>query len=122
MGSYQHGMMSAILLMAGSFGLISISTPLPPGTEHAFHIVGFLVETLTFLYHIKPSPLDHVVHVMAGYCWVGLVVTTVLQCCYPREVLLASARSLLMLLQGAWSIQNAFIMFSGQQLSLPEKV
>lgn len=112
-GSFQHGMMSGILLLAGMLGLLSIAFPLPQGSEHAFHIVGFLVEALVFWYHIKPSLLDHVVHVMAGYCWFGLAAMTALQCWHPHDFLLACGRTLLMLLQGAWSIQNAHIMFSG---------
>jgi hypothetical protein len=88
---------------------------MPVGTEHAFHVVGFLTESLVVWFHIKPSPLDHVVHVMAGYCWRGLAVTSALQCLQPQAFLLACARTLLMLLQGAWSVQNAYIMFSGEQ-------
>ncbi|WIA10716.1 hypothetical protein OEZ85_010890 [Tetradesmus obliquus] len=112
-GSFQHGFMSLCLLLGGLVGLLCLAFPLPAGTEHGIHVVGFLAESLVFWYHIKPSPLDHVVHVMAGYCWLGLAATSALQCVQPRAFLLACARTLLMLLQGAWSIQNAYIMFSG---------
>jgi hypothetical protein len=112
-GSFQHGYMSLCILLAGLLGLLCLAFPLPSGTEHACHVVGFLTESLVFWYHIKPSPLDHVVRVMAGYCWLGLAATSALQCVQPRAFLLACARTLLMLLQGAWSIQNAYIMFSG---------
>jgi hypothetical protein len=114
-GSFQHGYMSFCLLLGGLVGLICLAFPMPPGTEHAFHVVGFLTESLVFWFHIKPLPLDHVVHVMAGYCWLGLAATSALQCLQPQAFLLACARTLLMLLQGAWSIQNAYIMFSGEQ-------
>jgi hypothetical protein len=123
-GSFQHGYMSFCLLLGGLVGLTCLAFPMPAGTEHAFHVVGFLTESLVFWAHIKPSPLDHVTHVMAGYCWLGLAATSALQCLQPQAFLLGCARTLLLLLlllllQGAWSIQNAYIMFSGKKGRMP---
>ncbi|KAF8061415.1 SAMHD1 [Scenedesmus sp. PABB004] len=80
-GSFQHGLMSGINAAAGALGLLALAAPapLPSGAEHAFHVAGFALETLVFCWHIKPSPLDHAVHVMAGYVWAGLAATSALQ-------------------------------------------
>jgi Family of unknown function (DUF716) len=78
--------------------------------------LAFLVEGLLLVFHLKGSPLEILLHKILVITIFITVLVMFLEIVYPRSVLLAVARSQLVLLQGVWWLQMARMMYRSTYL------
>lgn len=74
----------------------------------AFAIQAFLMGT-----HTKHIPLDAAVHTFVFYTMVGCTVATLIEASFRRNIMLTTARSFFVILQGGWLCMAARILFEG---------
>ena len=86
--------------------------------------MAYVIEGLLFAFHLRGDQLDVEIHTLLVIT-IFLTAIVILAEIHKSNVLLASLRPILVIMQGVWFVQAAFILFRGmsclQQLSISAK-
>jgi hypothetical protein len=107
---FQHVTFASFFLIYVVVGLVTehfpTILPLPPGTVHATFALGFLMELVVFhLGHHPGTDLESFVHMLMQLILVCLVTFMFLEILWPRSILIAVARCMVLLMKGTWFFQ-----------------
>jgi hypothetical protein len=113
MGDIQHVTMYLFFFLSGLCDVLvqRQCRVAVPGLDYAAGSLAFAVEWLLFSEHLRGrSPLDVHVHSLLLYVIAACVGVTLLEYKCPHNVLFALMRCAMVLLQGTWFFQVAFIL------------
>ncbi|XP_067675443.1 transmembrane protein 45B-like [Haliotis asinina] len=122
-GNGQHATM---FFFFGFTGIVDIlhyyRAPIPPNTEYISYFIAFMVEGLLFKFHLHGrSELDVLLHTFLVYVIFAGAVSVLVEMRFRHHILASVMRSYLMLLQGTWFWQVAFILFNPIEGATPWK-
>jgi hypothetical protein len=109
----QHSTMYAAFILSGIVEiLMHAKFELPKRTEYVFNLIGFFVEFLLFKFHLHGrNEIDILMHTLLLYAIAGCIVSGVLECCKPENVIFAYGRILFTMLQGTWFFEAGFVLY-----------
>lgn len=112
-----NGQHATMFFFFGLSGLVDILVhhrfPLPKGVEYLVGALAFAVEATLFLFHTHGrTMLDKLVHTLLLYVLGCTIIVCILELRYRRSVLPVLCRAFLVLLQGTWFFQIAFILYN----------
>ncbi|KAK9857593.1 hypothetical protein WJX84_006077, partial [Apatococcus fuscideae] len=112
---WQHSAMYAAVMISGVVDLLGHYTRfLPQGTEQGFLGLSFVVEGLLFAFHLKGTSLDFELHLLLVLTIFMTALIIFLETNHPHMLQLSALRAMLVLLQGTWFIQVAYILYKGR--------
>ena len=75
--------------------------------------LSFVVEGLLFAFHLKGTSLDFELHLLLVLTIFMTALIIFLETNHPHMLQLSALRAMLVLLQGTWFIQVAYILYKG---------
>lgn len=108
---WQHSTMYLSFMASGVVDLLGHYLGAPRGAELAFLALSFMSEGLLLVFHLKGPRVEVLVHLILVLQVFATVVAICVELAAPSSILAASARPWLTMLQGAWWIQTAYIMY-----------
>ena len=76
--------------------------------------MAFVVEGLLFAFHLKGTALDFELHLLLVLTIFATALVMFLETSHPHTLQLTALRAMLVLQQGTWFIQVAYILYTGQ--------
>ncbi|PRW44434.1 Transmembrane 45B [Chlorella sorokiniana] len=113
LNDWQHSAMYTCFIASGVVDLLAHFCGAPAGTELGFLSLAFLGEGLLLVFHLKGPPVEILVHLILGLQVFATVLAILAELARPTSILAASLRPWLTMLQGAWWMQTAYIMYTG---------
>ncbi|KAL4445297.1 hypothetical protein ABPG77_011122 [Micractinium sp. CCAP 211/92] len=111
LNDWQHSTMYLSFMASGVVDLLGHYVGAPRGAELAFLALSFMSEGLLLVFHLKGPRVEILVHLILVLQVFSTVVAIFVELGAPSSILAASARPWLTMLQGAWWIQTAYIMY-----------
>ncbi|CAK9882708.1 unnamed protein product [Sphagnum jensenii] len=107
---FQHVTFATFFLIYVVIGLVTehfpATLPLPEGAVQATFALGFLMELVVFHFgHHPGTDLESFIHMLMQLILVCLVTLLFLQIMWPRSVLIAVARCMMLIMKGTWFFQ-----------------
>lgn len=108
----QHITMYLGFALSGIIDIVTLFVKVPRHTSKLFFAVAFLIEGLLFWFHSQGNPdLDLMLHLLLVFPIFSCAIFSALRMWQPFNVLVNSAVSFSMILQGFWFIQIAVILY-----------
>lgn len=117
---WQHSTMYLAFIISGVIDLIGFYSQLPHGTEHSFLALSFLAQGLLLVFHLKGPAIEVTVHLILVIQIFSTFLAILAEAANRGNIILATMRPMLTLLQGIWWIQTAFIMFTSDPAYDPD--
>ena len=114
MANGQHATMFFFFGMSGVIDiLVHHRIWLPKGTQYVALILSFAAEGILFKFHLLGrDDLDVLIHTLLVWVIFITVFVVVMEACFPSQVLVSLMRAYLVLVQGTWFWQIAFILYN----------
>lgn len=109
----QHSTMYFAFILSGIIELLlHAKFELPKRLDYAFNMIGFFVEFLLFKFHLHGrNEMDILVHTLLLYAIAGCIISGVLECWKPENVIFTYGRILFTMLQGTWFFEVGFVLY-----------
>jgi len=109
----QHSTMYLAFILAGIVEiLMHAKFELPKRIEYVFNIFALFVEFMLFKFHLHGrSDIEILVHTLLLYAIGGCIISGVLECWKPNNVIFTYGRILFTMLQGTWFFEAGFVLF-----------
>lgn len=117
---WQHSTMYLAFIISGFMDLVGFYSHLPVDGELGFLCLAFLAQGLLLVFHLKGPVIEILVHLILVLQVFATVVAILAEGCHKKNIIFASLRPILTLLQGIWWIQVAFIMFTADPAYDPD--
>lgn len=117
---WQHSTMYLAFIISGFMDLVGFYSYLPVDGELGFLCLAFLSQGLLLVFHLKGPTIEILVHLILVLQVFATVVAILAEGCHKKNIIFASLRPILTLLQGIWWIQVAFIMFTADPAYDPD--
>ncbi|ESN99147.1 hypothetical protein HELRODRAFT_95099 [Helobdella robusta] len=123
LGNGQHATMFFFFGLSGVVDiLMHHGAPLPENTDYAISCLSFIVEDVLFMFHLHGrTKLDVILHTLLLYVVHACVICVLFEVRFRNNVVVALARSFLVLLQGTWFWQVGFILYNPNPNAIPWK-
>lgn len=108
---WQHSTMYFAFVASGIADLAVHHLRVNKGFSRAFLGLGFLIEGVLLVFHLKGPEVEIKVHLILALQVFATVIAMAFEAAWPHNVVAALARPYLTIIQGAWWIQTAYVMY-----------
>ncbi|DBB05337.1 hypothetical protein WJX82_005298 [Trebouxia sp. C0006] len=108
---WQHSAMYLAFMLAGLVDMLAHYTQLPSGIDQGALAMAYVIEGLLFAFHLRGDQLDVEIHTLLVITIFLTAIVILAEIQHKSNVLLASLRPILVIMQGVWFVQAAFILF-----------
>ncbi|KAL3147330.1 hypothetical protein ABBQ32_002814 [Trebouxia sp. C0010 RCD-2024] len=108
---WQHSAMYLAFLLAGLIDLMAYYTQLPAGIDQGALAMAYVIEGLLFSFHLRGDLLDVEIHTLLVITIFLTAIVIFAEIQHNSNVLLSALRPILVIMQGVWFVQAAFILF-----------
>lgn len=119
---WQHSTMYSSFIASGIVDIVGYYFGAPPGADRAFLGLAYLSQFLLLVFHLKGPSIEILVHLILALQVAATFVAICVESAAPRNVVVATLRPALTVLQGVWWIQTAYIMYVSDPAYDPEEM